>query len=93
MHIKESDSQNLPTENDRLITIAAAHQQLGVSRSKLYRMLEEDEIPRPVKIGRQAFFSQRELQAWIADRLAARGISSKQHVLATSSLENNEVQK
>ena len=57
---------------DRLITLSAAHQQLGISRSKLYKMLEGDEIPRPIKIGRRAFFSERELQGWIADRLAMR---------------------
>ncbi len=58
--------------SDRLISISAAHQKLGVSRSKLYKMLEENEIPRPIKIGRRAYFSELELQGWIVDRLAMR---------------------
>lgn len=57
---------------DRLITISSAQQQLGVSRSKLYKMLDANEIPRPIKIGRRAFFSEREIQTWISDQLAMR---------------------
>ncbi|MCC5955830.1 MAG: AlpA family phage regulatory protein [Natronohydrobacter sp.] len=79
---------------DRLITISMAHQKLGVSRSKLYRMLEENEIPRPVKIGRRAYFSERELQMWIADRLAARpGSANATEKMPVSRELNGEVRK
>lgn len=57
---------------DRLVPISTAQQQLGVSRSKLYQLLGEGDLPRPVKIGRRTFFSERELQVWISARLGAR---------------------
>ena len=68
----EHENDSMLPITDRLITIGAAQQQLGVSRSKLYRMLDENELPRPIKIGRRAYFSEIELQAWIAEKLAAR---------------------
>lgn len=59
-------------ELDKLLPFTTAQERLGVSRSQLYRLLEERTIPRPVKIGRRSYFSQRELQAWIDARLAGR---------------------
>lgn len=78
MDIKPTITSDPAAAPDRLITLSAAHQQLGISRSKLYKMLEEDEVPRPIKIGRRAFFSERELQSWIADRLAMRANGGEQ---------------
>jgi excisionase family DNA binding protein len=57
---------------DGLLTIATAQRQIGVSRSKLYQLLGAGDLPEPVKIGRRRYFSERELQAWISDRLATR---------------------
>lgn len=45
----------------------------GLGRSKLYALVSEGDFPIPVKLGRKTVFSQREVQAWIADRLARRG--------------------
>ncbi len=90
----QHDIDQIKPTVDRLITISAAQRQLGVSRSKLYRMLEEDEIPRPVKIGRRAYFSERELQIWIADRLAARpGSANATEKMPVSRDVNGEVRK
>jgi prophage regulatory protein len=72
MNTMANNADNAAPAIDRLLTIAAARRQLGVSRSKLYQLLADDDLPEPVKIGRRRYFSERELQAWIADRLATR---------------------
>lgn len=62
-----------PTAGDRLLNFREALATLGISKSNAYRLLEQDALPRPIKIGRRTFFSERELQAWIANKLAGRG--------------------
>ena len=57
---------------DRLVPLGTAQAHLGVSRSQLYRMIEAGTVPRPVKVGRRTYFSDRELQDWIAARLESR---------------------
>lgn len=57
---------------DRLITFATARALVGLSRSKIYLLLAAGEFPAPVKIGRNNYFSMRELQAWINAQLVAR---------------------
>ena len=60
------------SEPDKLIPFSDALAYLGISRSTAYRLLESGELPSPVKIGARNFFSARELQAWISERLAER---------------------
>jgi len=62
-----------PAEPDRLIRFTEARETLGLSKSTMYRLIERNALPRPVKIGALTFFSQRELQSWIAEKLAGRG--------------------
>jgi excisionase family DNA binding protein len=62
-----------PTSQDRLIKFAEARRTLGLSKSTMYRMLERGDLPCPVKIGALTYFSERELQEWIANKLASRG--------------------
>ena len=59
-------------ERDRLICFTDALAIIGVSRSTAYRLIANDQLPRPIKIGSLTFFSERELQSWIADKLANR---------------------
>ena len=61
-----------PTHPDRLIRFVEARRTLGLSKSTMYRMLERGDLPSPVKIGALTYFSERELQDWIASKLAAR---------------------
>ena len=63
---------NTRTGSDKLVTLAQARDLVNISRSKLYELLAEDAFPAPVKIGRTNFFSEREVQAWIAERLGQR---------------------
>ena len=58
---------------DRLLSLQEAIATLGISRSTCYRLLEQNALPCPVKIGKRTFFSERELQTWIASKLASRG--------------------
>ncbi|WP_417733410.1 helix-turn-helix transcriptional regulator [Roseovarius sp.] len=57
---------------DRLIRFSDGLTMLGLSKSTAYRMIKQGALPRPVKIGHLAFFSERELQDWIAEKLAER---------------------
>jgi len=61
------------TRHDRLLSLQEAIATLGISRSTCYRLLEQNALPCPVKIGKRTFFSERELQTWIASKLASRG--------------------
>lgn len=57
---------------DRLIRFSDGLAMLGLSKSTAYRMIRQGALPRPVKVGAMAFFSERELQDWIAEKLAER---------------------
>jgi len=61
------------TRHDRLLTFGEARATIGLSKSTVYRLLEQDALPRPIKIGKRTLFSERELQGWIASKLAGRG--------------------
>ena len=69
------DVSNHPAtgRKDRLLPFAAALGQVGVGRSKAYELLAAGDFPRPVKVGTRNFFSEQEVQNWIALRLAERG--------------------
>ena len=60
------------TSLDRLIPFAKARAFVGLSRSKIYILMASGEFPTPVKIGRNNYFSERELQAWIKLQLCSR---------------------
>ena len=68
---RQHPSQTVGKE-DRLITFAKARTFVGLSRSKIYLLLGSDDFPAPVKIGRNNYFSELELQAWIEAHLKAR---------------------
>lgn len=45
----------------------------GLSRSEIYRRIALGDFPRPIKLGERASaWSTAEIDAWIADRIAAR---------------------
>ncbi|TXI44139.1 MAG: AlpA family transcriptional regulator [Lysobacter sp.] len=46
----------------------------GLSRSEIYRRIALGEFPAPIKLGlRASAWSKHEIDAWIAERIAARG--------------------
>lgn len=57
---------------DRMVRFSEGLTLLGVSKSTAYRMIERGDLPQPVKVGSLAFFSARELQNWIVQKLTER---------------------
>ncbi|WP_033998020.1 helix-turn-helix transcriptional regulator [Pseudomonas paraeruginosa] len=50
---------------DRLIKIEEVMHQIGMGRTKLYDMIQLEEFPAPIKLGRYSRWSQLEVQQWI----------------------------
>lgn len=57
---------------DRLLPFAVAQGLVGISRSQIYVLLEKGIFPKPAKIGRCNYFSERELHEWINEKLSQR---------------------
>jgi prophage regulatory protein len=57
---------------DRLLTANEASSQAGISRRLLYLLMRDGQFPRQVHIGAASRWSEREVQQWIAERLAGR---------------------
>lgn len=71
-HHSTDERPTAGSNTDRLLTFNDTLKVLGMSRSSAYRLLSQNALPRPIKIGALNFFSEREIQAWIADHLAKR---------------------
>lgn len=65
-------ADKLPSGQDRLLPFKEILPIVGVCRSKAYLLMAEGTFPTPVKIGRNNYFSEQELQAWIEVQLNAR---------------------
>lgn len=58
---------------ERLLRIAEVRLQVGISSSQIYRLIALGQFPRSVPLpGRGAVWPESEIQAWIAERIAAR---------------------
>lgn len=56
-----------------LIRLPGVIARTGLSRSTLYRLASLGQFPRPIKLGeRSSAWNSTEIDAWIADRIAAR---------------------
>ena len=59
--------------SDRLLRLPAVLEQTGLSRSEIYRQVADGRFPKPVPISeRLRAWHEREVQAWIAERVAQR---------------------
>ena len=62
---------------DTLMGLTEVMDELRSSRSKVYRLIGHNGLPRPVKIGRSNFWLKSEIDAWLATRpraeIAAEG--------------------
>jgi predicted DNA-binding transcriptional regulator AlpA len=76
MHTQTQPWNRSVNSDDRLLTFAKTRTLVGLSRSKIYLLLAEHGFPTPVKIGRNNYFSELELQAWITEQLSARANGS-----------------
>ena len=61
---------------DTLIRLPEVETVSGLRRSHIYKLISEDEFPRPVKIGSASRWSLREVQRWIADKLDERSAAA-----------------
>lgn len=57
---------------DRLIKIEEVMQQICIGRTKLYDMIQLEEFPAPIKLGRYSRWSQIEVQGWIEQQKQSR---------------------
>ncbi|KRA84172.1 helix-turn-helix transcriptional regulator [Altererythrobacter sp. Root672] len=60
-----------------LLRLPAVTARTGLSRSKLYELLERGEFPRPVKLGggRLNVWPDNEIAAWIESQIEAREVA------------------
>lgn len=71
-HFYKSVMKN-ENETVRLIRLPEVISMVGLSRSQIYRDIYRKQFPQPVKIGESAVaWSSKEIQAWIAEKLAGR---------------------
>jgi excisionase family DNA binding protein len=72
MNTNATETTGLQVVRDRLIPLADAQKVIGVSRSQVYRLLDDGALPKPAKVGRRVYFSEQELQAWVRETLSRR---------------------
>ncbi len=67
------DRDTTPAPKTILLRLPQVKAHTGLSRSELYRRMDRDEFPRPIKIGQRASaWSSLEIENWIAERIAER---------------------
>ncbi len=72
MDIQTQTTGEASPPSDRMLPFAAARAFVGLSRSTVYELMGAHAFPAPVKVGRNNYFSEHEIQAWITARLKAR---------------------
>lgn len=65
--------QTSNTSSARLLRLKEVMTRVGLGRATVYRMIQADQFPRPVKIGGASTWVEGEIQAWINERIAERG--------------------
>lgn len=67
---------NMPEKNIRLIRFREVLTMTGLSRSSLYRFIEENQFPPEVQLGGRAVaWVEGEVQEWIAQRITNRRVN------------------
>lgn len=62
--------------HQRLIRIREAIQKTGLSKSSIYDLMAQGRFPQTVRLGgRSVAFVESEVDAWIAERIAARCVA------------------
>ena len=66
--------QEVATMQDRLLRIRQVEEITGLSRSSIYRLMQDGEFPRPVKVGPAAVrWRVSAITAWLESRPVATG--------------------
>jgi len=68
-------------QQQRILRMPETKARTGVPRSSIYRLLAMGEFPRPIKLGARSIgFVESEVDAWIADRIAASRTTRKERL-------------
>ena len=59
--------------HDRLLRRRQVEEITGLSRSSIYRLMQDGEFPRPVKVGPATVRMASDITAWLESRPEARG--------------------
>lgn len=59
----------------KLIRLSDVLERVALGKTAVYRMISEDEFPRPVKLGTASAWVEQEISDWIAERVARRSRS------------------
>ncbi|MBF4257193.1 AlpA family transcriptional regulator [Vibrio anguillarum] len=71
MQLTNLGGVNMPENNIRLIRFREVLTMTGLSRSSLYRFIEENQFPTQVQLGGRAVaWVEGEVQEWIAQRIS-----------------------
>lgn len=62
---------NPPVQN-RLIHRDDAQKRVGLGKTSLYERIAAGDFPQPVRLGRRIAFVEKEIDEWIAQRMAER---------------------
>lgn len=76
------------TQSPSLLRIDDVFRRVGFRRNKLYDLINADEFPKPVKIGRMSAWVESEIDEWINKQIAARNVPAKPKKRAETGGEN-----
>ena len=57
-------------ENDRFLRLSDVLDKTALSRSVVYRLVQQEAFPRQIKIGSTAVWSERDINQWMDDKKA-----------------------
>jgi prophage regulatory protein len=63
----------------KLIRLPDVLERVSLKKTAVYKMMAQDEFPRPVKIGTASAWVEQEITDWIADRVAERQATPTSH--------------
>ena len=64
-------------QQQKILRVADAVQKTGLSRSTIYRLLEAEDFPSPIRLSKRAIgWTEAQLNEWIADRISGLGNAS-----------------
>lgn len=60
----------------KLIRLPEVLTRVALKKTAVYKLMSEDEFPRPIKIGAASLWNEAEIDDWITDRLSERPATS-----------------
>jgi prophage regulatory protein len=63
-------TDQIRSTGDRAVKIDVVMDRTGFGRTRVYAMIKNGEFPAPAKFGRQSRWSEKAIDAWLAERFA-----------------------